>query len=119
MNIFYFVARWPRYNLSAHCDRILSNIETLLNIGHKVSLLSADLAPEESLDDVSRMPVEVVHVNGNRIAQSLAGSGQKPDVMLFNSVEMEQMYSIFLYSKWNKCPRILEIDRIHGVEQWR
>lgn len=57
MNIFYFVAKWPRYNLSAKYDRILSNIETLLNIGHQVSILSADTAPEESLNDINRMPV--------------------------------------------------------------
>jgi O-antigen biosynthesis protein len=40
-------------------------------------------------------------------------------MMLFNSPEMEQMYSIFLYSKWNKCPRVLELDRLEGVEHWR
>ena len=112
MNIFYFVGRWPRYNLNGRSDRILSNIETMLNIGHQISIFSADPAPEESLADINKMPIEVVHVNANRIAQSLTGAGHKPDIMLFNSAEMEQMYSIFSYSKWNKCPRVLELDRL-------
>ena len=118
MNIFYFVSRWPRYNQTARADRILSNVESLLNIGHQVSLLSGDPAPEESLQDISQMPIEVVHVNAKKISQSLTAATSKPDLFLFSSVAMEQMYSVFLYSKWNKCPRVLEIDRLLGVEKW-
>lgn len=45
MNIFYFVSRWPRYNESARSDKMLSMIETLLNIGNMVHLVSSDSAP--------------------------------------------------------------------------
>lgn len=32
---------------------------------------------------------------------------------------MEQYYSVYLYNKWNQCPRILEINRLDGLQLWR
>jgi hypothetical protein len=49
----------------------------------------------------------------------LTGSARKPDIILFNSVEMEQLYSIFLHSKWSKCPKVLELNHLKGVSEWR
>jgi hypothetical protein len=60
-----------------------------------------------------------VFVNPKKIGQSLGQASKKPDLALFNCYEMEQMYSIFMYSKWNKCPRVLELNELHGLEQWR
>ncbi len=32
---------------------------------------------------------------------------------------MEEMYSAYIYNKWNKCPRVLEINYANGLERWR
>jgi hypothetical protein len=32
---------------------------------------------------------------------------------------MEEMYSAYLYNKWNKCPRILEINSIINLARMR
>ena len=29
------------------------------------------------------------------------------------------MYSAYMYNKWNRCPRILEINYAIGLERWR
>lgn len=58
-------------------------------------------------------------VNPKKIGPSLSSAGSKPDLIIFNDYLLEQMYSIFLYSKWNKCPRILEVNSLAGLEQWR
>jgi len=79
----------------------------LLNADKKVFLISADTAPESALADVQQMPVEIVHVNPNKVWSSLSYNRDKPELALFNSVEMEEMYSLYLYSKFNKCPRVL------------
>ena len=63
MNIFYFVKRWPRENFSAQADKILSLTETLVNLRKHVFLVSADKASDESLSELKRLPIEVVHVN--------------------------------------------------------
>lgn len=65
------------------------------------------------------MPIELVCVNPNKIMNSLVGAAKKPDIALFNSAQLEHMYSIFLFSKWNKCLRVLELNKLEGVEKWR
>ena len=107
MNVYYFVSRWPRSKECARADKILSLTETLINLGHQVCLLSPDTTSPDSSPDLSEMPVETVFLNPKKIGTSLASAVHKPDLSIFNCYRMEQMYSIFMYSKWNKCPRIL------------
>lgn len=60
----------------------------MLNIGNNVSLISADPSPESSIQDVQKMPVELIYVNPNKISNSLTAAAKKPDIALFNSPQM-------------------------------
>ena len=119
MNIFYFVSRWPRYNECAKSDKVLSMLESFINNGSNIHLISSDPSAEESLKDIENIPMERVHVNPNKIHKSLVSATAKPDIAIFNNVEMEHMYSIFLYNKWKRCFRILELNKLDGLSQWR
>lgn len=74
---------------------------------YKVLLLSPDTTPIESESYIEKIPIETAFLNPNKVANSIASLGKKPDLAIFNSYQMEQMASIYLYSKFSKCPRIL------------
>ena len=57
----------------------------------------------------------MVPVSAKRISASLSAAQVKPDIAVFNSFEMEEMYSAYMYNKWNKCPRIIEINQAVGL----
>jgi len=76
--------------------------------------MSPDTADSDT-EALKNMPIDKVFINPKKIGQALASTTKKPDIALFNSYELEQAYSIFMYSKWNKCPRVLELNNLVGL----
>lgn len=107
MNIFYFVSKWPRSKDCSRFEKIISMTETLLNNGHQICMMSPDSTDPDSSEVLQGLPIDKVFIHPRKVGQALASAMKKPDMALFNSYEMEQEYSIFMYSKWNKCPRVL------------
>lgn len=64
----------------------------------------------------------MLDINPKRISYSLNGlsqSGFKPNMFFFDSVETEEKYSAFIYNRWNKSPRVLNINNLNGLSKWR
>ena len=87
MNVYYFVNKWPIQNVSARADKTLSLLETLLNVGHQVSLFSTDSAPISTDDDLERMPLDKIFVNPRKAGPAWTSAAKKPDLAIFNSFE--------------------------------
>ncbi len=64
-------------------------------------------------DEIKDYPIELLDISSNKIANSLNNLTKlsfKPQIFLFDSVESEEKYSAFLYNRWNKCPRVLDMQ---------
>ena len=57
MNVFYFVNKWPRAQEHARFDKIISMMETLMNCGHNVIMLSSDSNDPDSSPDLKNSPI--------------------------------------------------------------
>ena len=82
MNIFYFVRQWPKNKSNSSSDKTVSTIETLINMGHKISLLSTDTNPLQT--HLQQIPIETTFVNPKKIGPTLGSLAIKPDLAIFN-----------------------------------
>ena len=54
-------------------------------------------------------------IDEKRILNNLVNSKMKPDIAIFDSPETESQYSAYVYNKWNKCPRIMDINSLPNL----
>ena len=111
MKITYFAKYWPKRGISGHQEKSINTIETLLNIGYELTVCSSDKKVQNK-EVIHAYPLKVVDIDEKRILNNLVNSKMKPDIAIFDSPETESQYSAYVYNKWNKCSRIVEIREL-------
>ena len=118
MNVVYFTKLYPVRMSSALFEKSYSMIETLANEDFHVTLCSSD--PKiNNKNHIQQYPITVVDISEKRILNSLTAARVKPEIAIFDSPETQYQYSAFLYNKWNKCPRVLQINEFRLLQNWR
>lgn len=118
MNLVFFAKSWPRRNFNAYLERNLSMLETFVNTCQEVTICSDDLINEHK-EFIEEYPLTLHDINPKKVNSSMNGLKVKPNAFYFDSFETEQQYSAYLYNKWNRTPRVMDVNTLPLLEKWR